>query len=326
MFSAVERTVKSTDGTNLSRPIIEQRALTLASYRANPTVSDIATISIGGNDIGFYDVLTACVLRVGGYWAGDCKIEIAKANEVLASAELSANITLALNEIINKNGNDDFKVYMTGYVTFFNETTPLCESSSFGLYNPHYDTTHQETDQPWLTTSLRTQLNDLVLALNTILSHVADSINAFFGKSAKVIFVDPNPAFAGHRWCENGVYEPDYNRLDTWRFLSGAPDNSLSEKPFSASESYDQEQSEQEAGPSFSLPDPTTCRNTIEQSSTIVRTDWYRKSYFPIPHHSIPEVLTRSRKYAVRYCYCFLEYLIVGAPSHTGRSHADSTG
>lgn len=31
----------------------------------NPQNADIATLSIGGNDVGFYNILTACVLRVG---------------------------------------------------------------------------------------------------------------------------------------------------------------------------------------------------------------------------------------------------------------------
>ena len=90
--------------------------------------------------------------------------------------------------------------------------------------------------------------------------------------------MDPNPSYTGHRWCEDGVYEPDNDRLDTWLFLSGTPDNSLPENPLGASESYNQEQSEQVAGPSFALPDPTTCRETLKQFTSIVGNDWYRKS------------------------------------------------
>lgn len=261
-----------------SRPLRQSGTLTPASYRTNPTAADIATISIGGNDIGFYNILTACVLWVGGYWAGDCDTEVAKANEILASSNLSTNITLALKEIIERNGNDAFKVYMTGYVTFFNETTPLCESSSFRIYSPHYDTTHKEKGQPWLTTAVRIQLNDIVRSLNKMLSHIADSINAYYANSPRVVFVDPNPAYAGHRWCEDGVREPDNDRLDTWLFLSSSPDNSIPENPSGASESYDQEQSDQVAGPTFSLPDPTTCKKTLTQFNIIVSNDWYGES------------------------------------------------
>lgn len=259
------------------RAITGEQRLTSFSCRTNPAVADIATISIGGNDIGFYNILTACVLWVGGHWAGDCDTEVAKANEILASPDLSANITSALKEIIDANGNDAFNVYMTGYVTFFNESTPLCDSSSFRIYNPHYDTTHREKGQPWLTRDLRTQLNDIVLDLNTMLGHVAKSVNEYYANAQKVVFVDPNSAFAGHRWCEDGVYEPNNDRLDTWLFLSGTSDNNLPDNPLGASESYNQEQSEQLSGPSFPLPSPTTCRDTLRHSNFIVGGDWYGK-------------------------------------------------
>ena len=253
-------------------------SLDSSCYRTNPANADIATISIGGNDIGFYNILTACVLWVGGYWAGDCDTEIAKAYEILASPDFSADIASALEEIIAKNGNEAFKIYMTGYVTFFNENTPLCESTSFRIYNPHYDNTSQETGQPFLTKALRKQLNEVVKTLNAKLNNITDTVNAHTN-ATKVIFVDPNPAYAGHRWCEDGVYEPDNDRPDTWLFLSNSPDNKLPEIPLGASESYIQEQSELAAGPSFSLPDPSTCKDTLAHFSPIVRNDWYGKLY-----------------------------------------------
>ena len=251
--------------------------MTCVSYRTNPAAADIATISIGGNDIGFYNILTACVLRFGGYWAGDCDTEVAKANDILASPELFINITSALKEILDHNGKDSFKIYMTGYVTFFNETTPLCESSTFRIWNPHYDSTHKEEGQPWLTKALRAQLNDVVKTLNTMLGEVAHSVNTYYATAQRVVFVDPNAAYAGHRWCEDGVYEPDNDRLDTWLFLSSTPDNSLPDQPHGASDSWRQEQSQQVAGPEFSLPDPTTCRDTLKRFNPIVSSDWYGK-------------------------------------------------
>ena len=238
-------------------------------------MADIATISIGGNDIGFYNILTACVLWVGGPWAGDCDDEIGKAYGLLENPDLSADIAAALKQIIDKNGENAFKIYMTGYVTFFNETTPLCERSLFRIYNPHYDDTHHEEGQPFLTMALRTKLNDVVGALNAMLSRVADSVNSCYADARKVVFVDPNPAYVGHRWCEDGVYEPDYERLDTWLFLSSSPDNNLPDNPLGALESYNHELSQQLAGPSFPLPDPTTCREALTNKISNIGGDWY---------------------------------------------------
>jgi hypothetical protein len=43
----------------------------------NPENVDIATISIGGNDLGFVDILNACVLWIRGpNLSGDCKSAI----------------------------------------------------------------------------------------------------------------------------------------------------------------------------------------------------------------------------------------------------------
>ena len=252
--------------------------VTPTSSRNNPAAADIATISIGGNDIGFYNILTACVLWVGGHWAGDCDTEIAKAYGLLASPGLSAGIASALKQIIDKNGVKAFQIYMTGYVTFFNENTSLCESSSFRIYNPHYDDTGKEEGQPFLTTALRTKLNDVVKALNAILSRITDTVNSYYTDAQKIVFVDPNPAYAGHRWCEDGVYEPDNDRLDTWLFLSSSPDNDLANSPLGALESYKHELSQQLAGPKFSLPDLNTCRESLTTRIPMVGSDWYGKS------------------------------------------------
>ena len=278
MFSAEGQTARLIHGKQTANMNTRKHIIDSASQRINPAVADIATISIGGNDIGFYNILTACVLWVGGYWAGDCDTEIAKAYEVLANPDLAAGIASALTEIISKNGEKGFKIYMTGYVTFFNETTSLCESSSFRIYNPHYDSTHKEEGQPFLTMALRKKLNDVVMALNAMLNRITDSVNSNYADAQKVVFVDPNPAYAGHRWCEEGVYEPDNDRLDTWLFLSSSPDNNLPDNPRGALESYEHEMSQQLAGPNFSLPDPTTCRESPTNSNSAVDSDWYGKS------------------------------------------------
>lgn len=270
-------------GKQIANTNTRKQQLNPAINRTNPAVADIATISVGGNDIGFYNILTACVLWVGGYWAGDCDTEITKAYELLASPDLAAGIASALKEIIEKNGEEAFKIYMTGYVTFFNETTSLCESSSFRIYSPHYDSSHKEEGQPFLTRALRTKLNDVVKALNAMLSRISDSINAEYADAQRAIFVDPNPAYAGHRWCEDGVLEPDNDRLDTWLFLSSSPDNNLPDNPNGALESYHHELSQQLAGPNFSLPDPATCREALKNSNSVVSSDWYGRSTTPRP-------------------------------------------
>lgn len=94
----------------------------------NPQNADMATISIGGNDVGFYNVLTACVLRVGLFkFPGNCDERVKKAHDIINGRDLSTDINLALNQILAKSGRDDFKVCVTGYPTFFNDQTDYCD-------------------------------------------------------------------------------------------------------------------------------------------------------------------------------------------------------
>ncbi|KAI1494743.1 SGNH hydrolase [Biscogniauxia mediterranea] len=59
---------------------------------------------------------------------------------------------------------------------------------------------------PKLAKELRQNMNALVLA-------------------NKVLFVDYDEKFDGHRFCEENVTEPDYGHAETWLFLLGDPDN-----------------------------------------------------------------------------------------------------
>lgn len=145
----------------------------------NPGDSDIATITVGGNDIGFYDILTACILRVGGFLAGDCNAEQQKAINMMndrTDDSLFNAIVGVLTEIFLKNGNDAFKIYMTGYPTFFNAATESCQYSCFEEWNPHYDWTLIDRTVK-LTQTLRGQMNSLVTQLNNLLMAVQTDLN-----------------------------------------------------------------------------------------------------------------------------------------------------
>jgi hypothetical protein len=77
---------------------------------------------------------------------------------------------------------------------------------------------------PKLKKELRQRMNTMVQDVNSKLEEVVARINSRF-TSAKVLFVDYDKQFDGHRFCEPGVVEPDYNRNDTWFFLVGGSDN-----------------------------------------------------------------------------------------------------
>ena len=62
----------------------------------NPQNADIATLSIGGNDLGFVDILDACVLRVEQNFSGTCDELVNAAHEKINGFDLFNDITSAL--------------------------------------------------------------------------------------------------------------------------------------------------------------------------------------------------------------------------------------
>ena len=99
----------------------------------NPQNADIATLSIGGNDVGFFDILDACVLRVEQAFAGECDPAVNSAYDKINGFNLFHDIASTLRQIIDKSGRADFKFYQTGYPAFSNVDTGSCDLSTFLL-------------------------------------------------------------------------------------------------------------------------------------------------------------------------------------------------
>lgn len=258
----------------------------------NPSNADIATISIGGNDIGFTKILRGCVLRIAQKFDYDCNSEVAAAYDIINGRDLFNDIASALNQILDRSEWDPFKIYMTGYPAFFNVDTKSCDYTTFYYWEPGHHSIHRPFNWAYLYQPLRLKLNDLVTALNTMLSQVADSVNRGHGHQ-RVVFVDPNPAFNGHRFCEvdNGVevIEPDSSRTDTWLFLSGWEDNNLpsntadidtdtgssifaNSEQLWALEAGNGTSLGNRLGNAPSLPDPNTCNATLAAAGN---NDWF---------------------------------------------------
>ncbi len=104
----------------------------------------------------------------------------------------------------------------TGYPEFFNPDTEYCNTHHFGFWP-------LDTNPPYLTQALRGQLNFLVTKLNTKIQAAVNNVNGrnVFGD---VRFLDTTPLFVGHRFCEQGVQEPDKNNPNTWFFLMTSND------------------------------------------------------------------------------------------------------
>ncbi len=159
--------------------------------------SDLVTLTVGGNEVDFFAVLNECVYQ----WAphGTCAGELWKSRKLIESSRFvegyARMVKLGLQRM-----KPEGRLLVTGYATFFNEETAVCDGVTFSRTDP----------EQFLTRQLRRDLNSLVSMLNHIIRSAADAAGAEY--------VDVDEMFEGHRFCEDGVSEPDNSRSDTWFF------------------------------------------------------------------------------------------------------------
>ncbi|KAK5044836.1 hypothetical protein LTR84_010374 [Exophiala bonariae] len=159
--------------------------------------SDVVTITAGGNEIHFFNVLNACVY----HWLpfADCEKEIGEARAMVQSRNLINQIDTVIARSA-KCMHPDALLLVTGYARFFNERTDLCDHVTFSRTRP----------LDYLTKEKRRALNQLVSMLNDVIRASAELHG--------VEYIDIDPVFEGHRFCEDGVREPDIGREATWFF------------------------------------------------------------------------------------------------------------
>lgn len=202
-----------------TKDILSGTALSQVDLLNTSLPLDFATLSVGGNDLGFFDVMNACIFRFYSFYSGTCEAALAASDAAIASDVFEQRLEVILQEILDKvvwEKRPRFSITVTGYARFFNEITPECDDMSLGVWY----------GGPKLSQYIRTRMNELVVATNAKLQRTVDLVNArFSGERPKVLFVNYDTLFDGHRFCEPGVIEPAYDRVDSWFFLVGGPDN-----------------------------------------------------------------------------------------------------
>jgi hypothetical protein len=120
----------------------------------------------------------------------------------------------------------NFHLYVPGYVGFFNLDTEDCDHTTFYYWSPGWDETLTPDKRIYLTRNFRQEIIDLVQELNSLVSDMVTVVNKELG-SERIHYVDWQPRFDGHRWCEAGdFHEPEPNGK-SYFFLSAWPDLSL---------------------------------------------------------------------------------------------------
>jgi lysophospholipase L1-like esterase len=141
------------------------------------------TLTGGGNDVGFANILTYCALPSGvGDYSNTCEMALdgTKQKSILGDAIKSQyDQTLKLIAAI-KAASNDTKIYIIGYPSFVSEKNETCLNAAM------------------LNTKERTMIDRSVSYLNSILNQAAKAGGAFY--------VDVEKSLYGGRICEGSKY------------------------------------------------------------------------------------------------------------------------
>ena len=188
-------------------------------------IPEFATLTIGGNDALFYEVVSSCIFHpdfkrdYGPDYPdpnGACYEAIRNSNNEINSDDFSKSLQQAFTDIINHpkvKGKASFKTFVTGYAQFFNQDDPACDN--YGL---------RIAFGPLMKRPLRKALNDLVLHINSKIEEVVKHSN-----EPKAVFVNIDSAFQGHRFCEpndsSGYLGNRKQRINSWFWSFSIFDN-----------------------------------------------------------------------------------------------------
>ncbi|KAI2010549.1 hypothetical protein LOZ50_001033 [Ophidiomyces ophidiicola] len=162
--------------------------------------ADFVTLSVGGNDIGFFNVLNGCAYRFYGPASPDCEKMLMMAKKKIKSNEFALTYNQILDAILSKNTAKSFRVFVNGYSEFFDENlTSECDIESLGYWVGY---------RPRLLKELRGEVNKICKGLNEKIGEIIEKRN-----DKRIVFVDWAPKFDSHRFCRPGGGLMDG---DTW--------------------------------------------------------------------------------------------------------------
>ncbi|KAL2817978.1 hypothetical protein BDW59DRAFT_165684 [Aspergillus cavernicola] len=163
-----------------------------------------ATLSLGGNDVGFSKIAIWCLYFPVDIWCPGSKSAAWSRLEEREGqmSPLRAQLAGVYRDILNSAETPDFTLIVTGYAQFFNSETTACNLYSLS-----------RTNFTRLTRSIRTEMNSLVVTTNNLIRTTVAQVNAeFAGRGKYIYFYDIDPQFEGRRFCE----PTGHWRKDAW--------------------------------------------------------------------------------------------------------------
>ncbi|KAL8864430.1 MAG: hypothetical protein Q9174_007360, partial [Haloplaca sp. 1 TL-2023] len=180
---------------------------------------EFVSLSMGGNDIGFKELVTLCIYSIPNPMDPfmECADALSRSQRLVNSRKFvndAIKVLIATLEQGTSRRGDSFKIYVTGYAQFFNEQTTQCNDVSF---RPSFLKMMLKEKQ-YLTLEKRRALNKIARDLNAGLREAV--MRASIGAAGQIFFIDYDRQFQGHRFCDR--VEPNPNDAETWFFTYGA--------------------------------------------------------------------------------------------------------
>lgn len=184
----------------------------------------LVTVSIGGNDISFSKILTACLFKPNPYEGDDCDSVIERVTqEKLQTGEFARLLDSAYAAITNHlEGAHQRLVLVQLYPNFFNEFTTWCNSESLSIW--------AYAGRPRLTQELRNQLNELgdkvrQVIINAVQRH--DSLNSPANEKWVIMDEHDTDIYPRYRFCEDFPRVLDHPNVLFFKFFSTDTTNSV---------------------------------------------------------------------------------------------------
>lgn len=170
----------------------------------------LATLTIGGDDIDFVNLVRNCIYDILPWRS--CDEQLKDSFEKTRDPVLVDKIDKVIKKIVSKGragkAGKKFRLHVTGYAEFFNAKSQQCSDVTWSVLPAPFGNRNK------LTTELRETLNQMSGELNTA---VQKAVKRNPASSVKYIDWEQTPgALDGHRYCEEGVKEPDDRDPDVW--------------------------------------------------------------------------------------------------------------
>ncbi|KAK0105046.1 hypothetical protein ONS95_004586 [Cadophora gregata] len=168
---------------------------------SNGSLGTWATLSVGGNDVGFANIVTNCLML--NTFPSTCEASLNATESRIRDPELLARLVESYLKIVDVAGRGlklsgverGFTLIVVGYARFFNEDTEECDGKRFFVGGRY------------LSREFRGRLNGLIEELNRVIE-IAVAIaqmSLVFGNSRSSVFLEQwDGVLEGRRFCEVG--------------------------------------------------------------------------------------------------------------------------